>query len=115
VRDIRYIILHHSATDYQLNNIDTDGKQIARAICEKAKKLWEDKYLNYKCDYHFLIGHTGKVFNGQPIENPSWHCTNYEANLISIGICFLGNFEHIKMPMKQFNAGVKLIKNLMEQ
>jgi len=115
VRKIRYIILHHSATDCELNEKDTDGKQIGRAICEKAKKLLEDKYPFYKCDYHFLIGHTGKVFNGQPIETPSWHCTNYEANLISIGICFLGNFEHIKMPMEQFNAGAKLIKNLMEQ
>jgi len=125
VRDIRYIILHHSATDYKANDKDTDGKQIARVICERAKKLWEDiylrrwrgrqEYLNYKCDYHFLIGHTGKVFKGQLVESPSWHCTNYEANLISIGICFLGNFEQIKMPIEQFNAGVKLIKNLMEQ
>ena len=115
MRNIRYIILHHSATDYQLNGTDTDGKQIGRVICEKTKKLWEDKYLSYKCDYHFLIGHTGKVFNGQLVESPSWHCTNYQVNLISIGICFLGNFEKITMPMKQFNAGVKLIKVLMEQ
>jgi len=115
VRGIRYIILHHSATDYQLNDTDTDGKQIGRVICEKAKKLWEDKYPSYRCDYHFLIGHTGKVFNGQLVENSSWHCTSYEANLISIGICFLGNFEHIKMPIEQFNAGVELIKSLMEQ
>jgi N-acetyl-anhydromuramyl-L-alanine amidase AmpD len=98
-----------------LNDKDTDGKYIGRIICEKAKKLWEDKYPSYTCDYHFLIGHMGKVFNGQSVENPSWHCTNYEANLISVGICFLGNFEYIKMSAVQFNAGVKLIKNLMEQ
>ena len=115
MRDIRYIILHHSATDYEINNKDTDGKQIGRAICEKAKKLWEGKYPDYRCDYHFLIGHTGKVFNGQFIEQPSWHCTNYQANLISIGICFLGNFEKITMPIEQFNAGVEFIKSLMEQ
>ena len=114
-RTIKYIILHHSATDYQLNNKDTDGKQIGRTICEMAKERWKDKYPNYRCDYHFLISHTGKIFKGQSIEQPAWHCTNYQANLVSIGICFLGNFEYIKMPVKQFNAGVKLIKVLMEQ
>ncbi|MEA3313079.1 MAG: N-acetylmuramoyl-L-alanine amidase [Caldisericota bacterium] len=115
MRGIRYIILHHSATDYQANKEDIDGKQVGRVICERAKERWKDKYLNYRCDYHFLIGHTGKVFTGQPIENSSWHCTNYEANLISIGICFLGNFERITMPIEQFNTGVKLVKSLMEQ
>jgi hypothetical protein len=114
MRDIQYIVLHHSATDYELNDTDPDGKQIARVICERAKKLYKDEYPSYKCDYHFLIGRTGKVFKGQPIETPCWHCTNYQANLISIGICFLGDFEKIKMPMKQFNAGVKLLKKLME-
>ena len=114
-RTIKYIILHHSATDYQLNNKDTDGKQIGRVICERAKERWKDKCPDYRCDYHFLISHTGKIFKGQPVEQPSWHCTNYRANLVSIGICFLGNFEYIKMPVEQFNAGVKLIKVLMEQ
>ena len=115
MREIRYIILHHSATGYQLNKEDTDGKQIGRVICEKAKKLWEDKYPSYKCDYHFLIGHTGKVFNGQPLTQAAWHATNFQVNLHSIAICFLGNFERIEMPIEQFNAGVKLIKDLIEQ
>jgi hypothetical protein len=49
------------------------------------------------------------------VEQPSWHCTNYNANLASIGICFLGNFENIEMPIEQFNAGVSLIKDLMKK
>jgi len=114
-RRIKYIILHHSATDYQLNKDDTDGKQIGRTICERAKERWKDKYPDYRCDYHFLISHTGEIFKGQPIEQPAWHCTNYQANLVSIGICFLGNFEKITMPIEQFNAGVKLIKILMKE
>jgi hypothetical protein len=32
-----------------------------------------------------------------------------------VGICFLGNFEKIEMPIEQFNAGVTLIKSLMKQ
>jgi N-acetyl-anhydromuramyl-L-alanine amidase AmpD len=115
MRNIKYIVLHHSATDYQSNKDDIDGKVIAKTICDRAQEKWKKEYPNYKCDYHFIIGHTGKVFNGQPVGQPAWHCTNYQANLASIGICFLGNFENIEMPIEQFNAGVKLIKDLMKQ
>jgi N-acetyl-anhydromuramyl-L-alanine amidase AmpD len=115
MRNIKYIILHHSATDYQSNKDDIDGKVIAKTICDRAQEKWKKDYPTYKCDYHFIIGHTGEVFNGQPVEQPSWHCTNYQANLVSIGICFLGNFENIEMPIEQFTTGVKLIKDLMKQ
>ena len=114
MREIKYIILHHSATDYQLNDKDKTGKEIAKVICRRARARWMKEYPNYQCDYHFLIGHTGHIFNGQPIEQPAWHATNYNVNLHSIGICFLGNFEKIKMPIEQFNAGVKLIKSLVK-
>ncbi|MGC8690917.1 MAG: N-acetylmuramoyl-L-alanine amidase, partial [Caldisericum sp.] len=83
--------------------------------CKNQSEKWIKQYPDYKCDYHFIIGHTGKVFNGQPVEQPSWHCTNYQANLVSVGVCFLGNFENIEMPTGQFNAGVKLIKDLMKK
>jgi len=115
MRNIKYIVLHHSATDYQANTEDTTGKQIAKTICDRAQEKWKKEFPDYKCDYHFIIGHTGEVFKAQPVEQPSWHCTNYQANLVSIGICFLGNFENIEMPTEQFNAGVKLIKSLMKQ
>jgi N-acetyl-anhydromuramyl-L-alanine amidase AmpD len=115
MRNIKYIVLHHSATDYQANAEDTTGKQIARTICDRAQEKWKKEFPAYICDYHFIIGHTGEVFKAQLIEQPSWHCTNYQANLVSVGICFLGNFEHIEMPIEQFNAGVKLIKTLMKE
>ena len=115
MRNIKYIVLHHSATDYQANAEDTTGEQIAKTICDRAKEKWKKEYPDYRCDYHFIIGYTGKVFNGQPVDQPSWHCTNYQANLASVGICFLGNFENIEMPTEQFNAGVTLIKSLMKQ
>jgi len=115
MRNIKYIVLHHSATDYQSNKDDIGGKLIGRTICDRAQEKWKKEFPDYKCDYHFIIGHTGEVFKAQPIEQPSWHCTNYQANLVSVGICFLGNFENIEMPTEQFNAGVELIKSLMKQ
>jgi len=115
MRNIKYIVLHHSATDYQKDKDDIDGKLIGRTICDRAQEKWKTEFPDYKCDYHFIIGRTGEVFKAQPIEQPAWHCTNYQANLASVGICFLGNFENIKMPIEQFNAGVQLIKSLMRQ
>ena len=120
MRNIKYIILHHSATDYQANKDDIGGKLIGRTICDRAQEKYKKEYPAYICDYHFIIGHTGEVFKAQPIEQPAWHCTNYQANLVSVGICFLGNFENPEtssgeMPIEQFNAGVKLIKTLMKE
>jgi len=108
-------ILHHSATDYQANAEDTTGKQIGKTICDRAQEKWKKEFPDYKCDYHFIIGHTGETFKTQPIEQPAWHYTNYNANLASVGICFLGNFEKIEMPTEQFNAGVQQIKRFMKQ
>jgi len=115
MRNIKYIVLHHSATDYQANAEDTTGKQIAKTICDRAQDKWKKEFPAYICDYHFIIGHTGEVFKAQPVEQPAWHCTNYQANLVSVAICFLGNFENIEMPTEQFNTGVELIKSLMKQ
>lgn len=108
-------MLHHSATDYQQNTEDKTRKQIAKTIRDKTQEQWKKEYLNYKCDYHFVIDHTGEVFKAQIYEQAGWHCTNYQANLVSIGICFLGNFENIEMPIKQFNVGVNAIKSLMDE
>jgi hypothetical protein len=77
MRNIKYIILHHFATDYQKDKDDIDGKLIGRTICDRAQEKWKKEYPDYKCDYHFIIGHTGEVFKAQPIEQPAWHCTNY--------------------------------------
>ena len=97
-RGIKYIILHHSATDYKADADDTTGKVIAKTICDRAQEKYKKDYPDYKCDYHFIIGHGGDVFKGQPVEQLSWHCTNYQANLVSVGICFLGTLKTLKCP-----------------
>jgi len=114
-RIIDFVVLHHSATDYELDSKDKDGKQIAEVIYRRAQEKWKAEYPRYKCDYHFIVGHTGKVPKGQPLEQLAWHATNYEVNLHSIGICFLGNFQYMEMPKEQFNAGTELIKELMDK
>lgn len=108
MRNIKYIILHHSATE-----APGDGSAVADAIMLNHRKKWQVSFPNYVCDYHYMIGQTGKIFKGQPEELPSWHATNYKVNLESLGVCFLGNFEVSLMSKEQFNAGVKLLKELV--
>lgn len=112
MRRITSIILHHSATLAKAYEGDLDGSIMSKNICANHYRNWGQKFPDYKCDYHFLIGSTGKVFEGQPLEQAGWHCGNYEMNLKSIGICFLGNFEKNIMPEKQMMAGAELIEDL---
>jgi N-acetyl-anhydromuramyl-L-alanine amidase AmpD len=115
MRELNYIIIHHSATPATNGSTDNEGGAIYRAICMKSRERWSTDFPFYVCDYHYLIGPTGRVFMGQPIESPSWHATNYQVNLTSIGICFLGNFEKEIMHKAQFDAGVKLVRELMSK
>jgi len=115
MRNINLIVLHHSATEPKAYEGDLDGQAMVDIICSNHHRNWSKSYPNYKCDYHYLVGATGKVFEGQPLEKAGWHSGNYQVNLESIGICFLGNFETTLMPEKQMLAGAELIKNLRER
>jgi len=100
MRNINLIVLHHSATEPKAYEGDLDGQAMVDIICSNHHSNWSKYYPNYKCDYQYLIGPTGKVFEGQPLEQVGFHC---------------GNYKKIKMPMEQFNTGVKLIKDLLKR
>ncbi|MGC9001097.1 hypothetical protein [Caldisericum sp.] len=44
MRNIKYIVLHHSATDYQANKDDIDGAVIANSICKNKSEKWIKQY-----------------------------------------------------------------------
>jgi len=110
MRNITYIILHHSATD-----VTGDGSVLADAIMRYHQGRWKAEFPNYVCDYHYMVGPTGKVFKGQSEEFAGWHATNYVVNLESIGVCFLGNFEKERMSVTQFEAGVHLLEDIVRR
>jgi len=117
MREIKYIILHHSGTPATNWEKDPTGQQIYEAIkrnhhARAVAKKWGD---NYVCDYHFLIGPTGKVFEGQPVEMVSYHCGYYRMNLKSIGICLLGDFEKVIPTKIQVDSLTILILELMKK
>ncbi len=113
MREIKYIILHHSATEPVLNAEDTSGAELANVICNRARTHWQKEFPTYRCDYHFLVGQTGAIFKGQPVTLPAWHATNYAVNVHSIGVCFLGNFQTGIMKRAQFESGAMLVRKLM--
>jgi len=80
MRNIKYIVLHHSATE-----VGTSERSEVDAIMANHRKQWVSEFPNYVCDYHYIVGRNGIVYVGQPEEAVGWHATNYTVNLESLG------------------------------
>jgi len=117
LRKIDLIVLHHSGGTPTASKSDITGEQRFKVIKKEqhARAVVAGWGENYVMDYHFVVGQTGKIFTGQPIENPSWHATNYQVNLASIGICLLGDFEKTTPPKAQVDALIDLMIDLIKK
>jgi hypothetical protein len=112
MRPLTYIILHHSATDARLVTGDPDGAHLWSAIERNHQGRWAGTVPGYICDYHFGVGPTGVVFTGQPLTMVAFNCGNARLNAVSIAVCFLGNFQVVRMPAAQRIAGTQLLQTL---
>lgn len=89
MRKINSLVVHHSVTDPNNKDIwavSIDGKDYHEGYIISNQE--------YKGNYHYLIYQDGEV--KQPIkdhEHYTYHCGNYDINLTSLAICFVGNFE----------------------
>lgn len=62
--------------------------------------------------YNYYVRKDGTVYKGRPDNVTSGNC--YGQNNQSLGVCFEGDYDkETSMPTAQFNAGVWLIKKLM--
>ncbi|MEA3489162.1 MAG: N-acetylmuramoyl-L-alanine amidase [Candidatus Omnitrophota bacterium] len=104
-RKWKYIIIHHSATDYG------SSEKFNRAHLSRG---WKG------VGYHFVIdnGTCGKG-DGQIETTPRWikqqngaHCKAGGMNLKGIGICLVGNFSTGEISSRQMNSLVILVKKL---
>jgi hypothetical protein len=111
-RTVTHIILHHSATDARLATGDPDGARLWSAIERNHRGRWAGTVPGYICDYHFGIGPTGVVFAGQPLAMVAFNCGNARLNAVSVAVCFLGNFQTMRMPSAQRVAGIQLLQTL---
>ena len=98
------IVLHHTATGGV-----GDGSEEWNTIISVCKQRRGSTYI---CDYHYGVGPTGKLFCGQPVSNPCWHCGNDEINKVSLAVACIGNFEEYLMPLTQKNRLIQLIRDL---
>ncbi len=101
----KYIVIHHSATDYG------NSAQFNKAHINKG---WEG------VGYHFVIdnGTAGKA-DGQLETTPRWikqlngaHCKAGTMNENGIGICLVGNFSQDYVSQRQMNSLIYLVKEL---
>jgi hypothetical protein len=112
MRPLTYIILHHSATDARLVTGDPDGARLWSAIERNHQGRWAGTVPGYVCDYHFGIGPSGVIFTGQLLAMVAFNCGNARLNAVSIAVCFLGNFQVVRMPAAQRVAGIQLLQTL---
>ena len=109
----KYIVVHHSAGSY--GNI------------EFLQKVHRERQPGDPIDaipYHFVIGNGKGLKMGEIASDRrrSWHlwgthvsANNRDHNFRGIGICLIGNFEKVKVPVKQYQSLVALTKNLMSK
>jgi len=64
-------------------------------------------------DYHVLIGTDGNVYQGRRFDTVGWHASNWEANVRSLGVCFIGCFDLHEPSSIQYWAGVGEVAYLM--
>lgn len=89
VRDITALVVHCSATP--------QGKTFTAADIDRwhREKGWE------RIGYHFVIGLTGTIELGRPVDVPGAHVTGHNAK--TIGICLIGGVDAAgKLPQDTF-------------
>lgn len=104
---VEAIVIHHTAT-----GVKGDGSAEWQAICLACQRRRGPSYI---CDYHYGIGPTGKIFNGQPPDKVSYHCGDDYLNEHSIAVSFIGNFQENIMNATQLNAGASFLKGLINK
>lgn len=108
---VEYIVIHHSG----IKNGDEDPYLIWESIKKSHQAKHKSKYPWYIADYHFAITKDLRIFSGNPITLPAFHCGDDYINFRSLSICFFGNFDVELLSAKQFEIGVLKISELAKE
>lgn len=108
---IEYIVVHHSG----IKNSDEDSYLTWESIKKAHQSKYKSRYPWYIADYHFVITKDLRIFTGNPVSLPSFHCGDDFINFRSISICFFGNYDIEIIDKKQFELGILKIVELVKE
>lgn len=113
VRDWKFIVLHHTATNHgDVASIDA----VHKARRDAGGQPWKG------IGYHFLIGNGQGMPDGAVESTFRWkqqiagaHAGQYQFNEWGIGVCLVGNFEEAPPTAAQLAAVQQLIRRLQKE
>lgn len=132
LKDIQFIMIHHSGTrddGYSLNSeairryhmsyaykgqiiTEEEAKKIEKAG-SKVKHPWRD--IGYNFIVEKVVDDKVVVLVGRPLHWKAAACRETEMNTRAIHICFVGNFDMMKIPNRTLKIGIdRIIVPLMK-
>jgi len=117
MREIKYIVIHHSVTPR-----DLDLEKSLNSFNNSHKVRLTDKFnqplSGTKWDhiaYHYVIGGSGTIASTRNHDIVGYHAGNLKVNKESLGICLNGHFDKEKPSEKQLDTLSHLIRVLKEE
>ncbi len=102
-RNIRYLIIHHTATARDATDFDGVKKYHVEA------RGWDD------IGYHYFIGADGVVQPGRAENVVGAHCRADEMNHKSLGVCLAGHFDFEAPTIAQLTSLAMVVRGLMKK